>query len=449
VRPEDADLVWGSDAEELERVRGKARSWLRRAAELAIARYELDDGIALLQRALELEVEAARRSELWREIGRANALKFDGEAFWTAMQESLERCTDRQICAESYAELAFQTAIRSGMWSVRPDSAVVESWIESAMDFAAEETPARAKALLARAFWEPSRADAAEEAGRLAARLDDEELVCRAWQARADAAFAGGDYEDALALARNALEMTGRITDPDHIADMYEHAIPPCVATGRVDEARQLSAKHFEVVQPLSAHHRLHGFAVRLEIEEAAGGWDTVLEMAPATEAAVEANLATPCNRNARSLLITALAAAYRGDDDAARRYEERGEELVGGAYDQLSAPRTRLALLRGRVDEVERVAPTPETLAGTHSWYALQSAAARLDALAFLGEQRQLEEEAPVLGRPGTYLEPFALRALARIRQDENLLEEAIACFRALGLSWHAEETEKLKLQA
>ncbi|HEX6700249.1 MAG TPA: adenylate/guanylate cyclase domain-containing protein, partial [Gaiellaceae bacterium] len=411
VRPEDADLVWGSDEEGLERVRKEARSWLRRAAVLAIARYELDDGIALLQRALELETEAAQRSEIWREIGRANALKFDGEAFWTAMQESLERCTDRQICAETYAELAFQTAIRSGMWSTRPDSALVEGWIESALESADDETPARAKALLARAFWEPWQGDAAEEAGNLVERLHDDELASRAWQARTDAAFSRGDYAAAFAMGRTALEMSGEITDPDHIADVYEHAIPPCVATGRLDEARELSAKHSEVVQPLSAHHRLHGFAVRLEIEEAAGGWDTVLELAPGTQAAVEANFWTPCVRNSRSMLVTALAAAYRGDDDAARRYEERGEELSGKANPVLlSAPRTRLALLRGRLDEVERVAPTPETLAATHPWYALQSAAARLDALAALGEQKQLEAEAPSLGIPGTYLEPFAL---------------------------------------
>jgi hypothetical protein len=146
---------------------------------------------------------------------------------------------------------------------------------------------------------------------------------------------------------------------------------------------------------------------------------------------------------------VTALAAGYRGDDDAARRYEERGEELSRGAGAVLSAPRTRLALLRGRLDEVERVAPTPETVAGSYSWYALQTGAARLDALGALGDKKRLEAEAPLLGRPGTYLEAFALRALARVREDEALLEEAIACFRALGLSWHAEETEKLKLQA
>jgi hypothetical protein len=242
--------------------------------------------------------------------------------------------------------------------------------------------------------------------------------------------------------------MTDRITDPDHIADMYEHAIPPCVATGRVGEARELSVRHSQVVQPLSAHHRLHGFAVRLEIEEAAGGWDTILELAPATEAVVEANLWTPCTRNARSLLITALAAAYRGDLDAARRYEERGEELSGGANDQLSAPRTRLALLRGSLDEVERVAPTPATLAGTHSWYALQSASARLDALAALGEKKQLQAEAPVLGIAGTYLEPFALRALALVDEDEVLLERAIERFEAMNLAWHASETRKLVAQ-
>lgn len=146
---------------------------------------------------------------------------------------------------------------------------------------------------------------------------------------------------------------------------------------------------------------------------------------------------------------MTALAAAYRGDAETARRYEERAEELSGGADLVLSAPRTRLAILRGRLDEVERLAPTPQQLQESHSWYALQAAAARLDALAVLRETKQVEVEAPVLGRPGTYLEPFALRALALVREDDALLEQAIMRFETLGLDWHADETRKLKMQA
>ena len=45
----------------------------------------------------------------------------------------------------------------------------------------------------------------------------------------------------------------------------------------------------------------------------------------------------------------------------------------------------------------------------------------------------------------PETYLEPFALRALGIIREDEALLARALEGFRALELDWHAAQTELL----
>ena len=39
------------------------------------------------------------------------------------------------------------------------------------------------------------------------------------------------------------------------------------------------------------------------------------------------------------------------------------------------------------------------------------------------------------------TYVQPFALRALAVARADERLLEEATARFYAIGLGWRADE--------
>ncbi len=89
ANPADADLAWSDEPEELERLRARAVGWLRRAAELAIRRYDLDEGLAGLQRALEL-CEPQERLELWREIGRASALKFDGERFWEAMKSALK-----------------------------------------------------------------------------------------------------------------------------------------------------------------------------------------------------------------------------------------------------------------------------------------------------------------------------------------------------------------------
>jgi mannose/cellobiose epimerase-like protein (N-acyl-D-glucosamine 2-epimerase family) len=53
-------------------------------------------------------------------------------------------------------------------------------------------------------------------------------------------------------------------------------------------------------------------------------------------------------------------------------------------------------------------------------------------------------ESEAPRHIRPGTWLEPFALRALGQVREDDELIRQALALFEAMGLDWHAAETRK-----
>ena len=67
--------------------RASALRWLRRAAELSLARFDLDDALSHLHRAAELAPDDV---ELWHTIGRVNALKFDGEAMWPAMQKAIE-----------------------------------------------------------------------------------------------------------------------------------------------------------------------------------------------------------------------------------------------------------------------------------------------------------------------------------------------------------------------
>src|SRR5207237_304846 len=66
ARPEDADLAWAGEEAELERLRGQAVEWLRRSADLAVARYDIDEGLAYLARAVELSGDAAQQSEIWR-----------------------------------------------------------------------------------------------------------------------------------------------------------------------------------------------------------------------------------------------------------------------------------------------------------------------------------------------------------------------------------------------
>ena len=75
----------------------------------------------------------------------------------------------------------------------------------------------------------------------------------------------------------------------------------------------------------------------------------------------------------------------------------------------------------------------------------AFDDAAALLDALVALGDRERIEAEAPQWLRPGTYVEPFALKALGVAREDEHLLHEAAARFGAMDLQWHAGETRTL----
>jgi hypothetical protein len=141
---------------------------------------------------------------------------------------------------------------------------------------------------------------------------------------------------------------------------------------------------------------------------------------------------------------LTALAAAYAGDDETARHYERLADEFASEGYDfVLAAPRTWLALQRGEIDALHPVEPLD--LARGQTWYALPATAARLDALGALKERSLVERDAPPLLQPDTYLEPFALRALGAVRDDQALLEQAIGCFQAIGLTWHAEQTRKL----
>ncbi len=109
VRPADTDLAWAESGHELDRLREKVVLWLRRASELALGRCEVDGGLRLLHDAQELASKPSAQAEIWRAIGHANALKFDGGAFLEAMNRSLEIDLDDSSRAETFTELAFHT----------------------------------------------------------------------------------------------------------------------------------------------------------------------------------------------------------------------------------------------------------------------------------------------------------------------------------------------------
>jgi class 3 adenylate cyclase len=441
VGADDSDLVWAGEEVKLEELRASALVWLRRAAEAAIGRFEIDDGLTLLHRALALEPDVADQADRWREIGRANVFKFDGEAFWTAMLNSLEGTTDQATVADTYSILAFHSATRAAMWRRRPDRELIGGWIERALELSEPDAPARARALIARTYFDPEgSSEAAREASDLADRLGDIELRSWAWGARSEVAYSRGEYHEAFDWVRHRFAIVPTLTDPDHIALIYMFGLPACLATGRFGEARRISKAHDEVTGNLTPHHRMHAAWLLLAVEQAGGYWDAVRNLTPRAESAVAANIATPCSSNVSSLLVCALASVHLGNDQEARRLERSalGLGMEGYSFDDLYV---EIAIARGDLGEVERRLNewSPKGLID------IEGSMARLNALVVLERRAEIEEEAAAFLKPGMYVEPFALRALGYARGDDELIKQAIERFDAMGLEWYAAETRSL----
>ena len=445
VRPEDVDLAWPDDEDEVARLHRSAVAWLRRAANLAIGRYEMQDAVNLLERAVELEPDPGAQAEIWQDIAHANALYFDGKAFADAMEAAIALAEGDGALADLYAELVFQTMARAGMWGTAPPSDLVQGWIDRALELAAPDTVARAKALIARCYadYDKSAEDAAE-ASAIADRLGDPALRSRGYDVRHLVAFVQGDYREALEWCRRRESFVHELADPDSVSYVYAFAINPAVACGELDEARRYAALHENATSPLSPHHRLHGAALLLLLEELLGNWERALELQELIERRVAESAATPCVLSARSLYLCALANAYLGNKDDAERLEAKAEPLAMSGYGTvLDTPRLLLALHRGDLAAVESLLGEPAVRAS--NWFYLSSMTAHFDGLAAIGARERVEGESRRALQPGTYLEPFALRALGIVRGDRTLLERAADRFEAFGLGWHAVRTREL----
>ena len=160
--------------------------------------------------------------------------------------------------------------------------------------------------------------------------------------------------------------------------------------SGHFGEARRLAALHDETTAPLTPHHRLHGAAILVEVEELLGAWERIRAL-PRTEGAVADNAATPCVRNARSLLVCAVASARLGDEASARRLEQAAEDLgIEGYGVVLDIPRMQLALARDDLEAVARLLETPLPERGWYrGWMALATIITRLDGLAAIRDGR------------------------------------------------------------
>ena len=435
----------GTAKTDLAQLSAAALRWLRRAAELSLARFDLDDALSQLHRATELAPDDV---ELWHAIGRVNALKFDGEAMWPAMEKAIELTESTEELAELYAELTFESTMRGGMWKRPLDHGLVESWLARALELAETGGAAHARALVTKARWEDD-AELAEQAIALAERLDDPVLLSYAYCARSGAAFAAFDFHEADRWAQRRFELLDRLTDPDKIAHIHYYGATAALAAGRPDEAETLVRKHDIVATRLSTHHEVHALAVLLFVEEALGHWDEVRRLQRPRRAGRRREPGHAVRAQCpRTLFSCAVACGELGLDAEARRLEQAAAEQGFQTAAWVSGSTRRRRISRCCEATSNRSTPCSRRPARRGSWSqdgGLYALATKLDALIALGRTSEAEEAATSLLQPGTYLEPFALRTLGLVRSDPTLTEQAVERFEAMGLGWHAAKTRAL----
>lgn len=447
VRPEDADLAWAGAPAELDRLRRKAIAWLVRASELAAARYELGEALALLDRALALEVDDEEKIELLRHVAETHTLNYDADSFREAIEQALALEPDRTVAAQIYAELAHYGYGRPYMWRSPPSASISRRWLATALDLAKPGTKARGFALAGQALGapeEPGAAEAADEALAIGEALGNPRLIVHACEAHALIASVAASFEEACLWADRSLAVVPMLTDPGWRSHQYWHAGFVYLRGGRLDDVPPLAEEFDRLATLLTAHDRVHGVGLRTLIESSSGRWQSLGDLTARVEAAVEANEDIPCQFNWRSLLVCALGHAQLGHEYEAHRLEDeaRTRAVVAGPLEREPAL-LRLALLRGDFDEVARIL---ELLPARSDPWGLDAAAARLDALAALGDRARVEAEAvPFLDRE-SYTRPFALRSLGLVRGDMRLVGQASDLFEAMGLDWRAAETRVLR---
>ena len=444
VRPDDVDLVWSDEPNRRAELQVAAVKWMRRAAELAAGRFEIEDSLALLDRALELEPETQSKIEILQDAARVQILRYDAEGFRAALEKALALEPERVAAAEIYSQLAYYSLGRAYMWRNPPTRELAEKWLAKALELSEPDTSARAWALLAQAMSEPSRrTETANEACRLGEALNDARLVVFAHEVQALGATQAGRYQEACDWADRAVAASRDLANPGYESFQHWNAGFVYLRAGRFADARRVAKRFDQFASSLTVHDEMHAVGLHAVVGGVLGQWEALGDLAIRAAAASAANADFPCQFNWRTLLICALGLAELGREDEARRLERIGRasaEVAGPA--ELEPALLRLALLRADEDEMRRIL---EILPAKGTPFSVDDVPARLDALLWLGEAERLEEEAaPFLDEEG-YSRPFALRALGISRGDTSLVDQAAARFEAMGLPWRAAETRAL----
>jgi class 3 adenylate cyclase/tetratricopeptide (TPR) repeat protein len=501
-----ADLAWMDDPEGREALRRRAFDALLVAGRAARHRFAVDSAVELHENALKLATSDPERLDALEQIARDHETAFHGDAMIEASMSALEIARRDPAARNRVAVLARHAAgmaaHRGGAFVKEPEWDVIQGLIQEGLDaatddrerawlLAADGATIRNRRRVLEEMSEPMqpRLDAAHEAGRIAERLGDPNLMTVVADTLSDLYLMEGDAERGLAALEPALPMIERIERPAARAQWY-HSLSMKVLYLTADPARAelLSTQAYEIGRRLSAHDQGHGTYSLMLTSYWLGDWDRV-------EALLAEHLDNPelahgvrCIAVQSGPSVGSMVLANRGDLEraiAAARHSKAFEDRPGPVEGQIA----EALVMAGALDEGRAMAR--DVLDKSLSWRWHEAARALIAALVERGAWDELpalldriapnRAQDPLLnavaeraqgqalaasgdtsgareslsraldafaGFPHVFEAARTKEALALVSDEqerERLLEEAIATYRSLAAKPHLERAEGL----
>ncbi|PZR60713.1 MAG: hypothetical protein DLM71_10240 [Chloroflexi bacterium] len=344
VAGEDADLAWVTDPARREAIRRRALETLLHAGADARRRYATGRAVALHEQALDLADGPGERARVLEELGDDHDARFRGDealdAYQRAIDAAREAGTTSSVVPRAAAKAA-GIAQRFGAFRVQPDPARLEELVDEGLETVTEE-PLRARLLASRAsmvqVWMGSRlgresgasaADpmsaeyriaAADEALRIAARLDLPEIESAAAEALMALYWANGRYDDYQTVVKGQLDRVSRLPSERQRAQVRFAAAMAQSERGALRDGLATGLAGLEMARSLSPHEMMHASFSAMLPAFHLGEWDRVQELFGPHLEAERREGDVLCSAVRGGPLLGACVLAHRGDTDGARR---------------------------------------------------------------------------------------------------------------------------------
>ena len=464
-----ADLAWMDDPDGREALRRRALAALLVAGRAARHRFAVDFAVELHEQALTLATIDAERLDALEQIARDHETAFHGDAMLVASMAALEIARKHPAARNRVAVLARHAAgmvaHRGGAFVTEPDWDVIQGLIHEGLEAATDERE-RAWLLAADAAMirnrrrvvgevsEPMqpRLDAAREAGRIAERLGDPNLMTVVADTLSDLYLMEDDPGRALAAMEPALPMIEKIERPAARAQWY-HSLSMKLLwlTGDSARAEKLATQAYDLGRRLSPHDQGHGTYTLMLTSYWLGDWDRVETLLAEHLTNPELGHGVRCIAVQSGPSLGAMVVAHRGDPGravAAARHSQAFEDRPGPVEGQLA----EALITAGVLDEGRALAADVLDRALSWRWHdaaraliaALVEQAAWDELPALMAKIAPIRGADPLLNRLAERATGQALAATGDTAGAREALTRVLAAFQGFPHVFEAARTQE-----